>query len=104
MLTGARVGSSRRRIPSRKLQGIVTRCLEEDPGCRWQSAVELERELAGITVTGSRGKHVLAAAAAILGLFAAAYFYFHRAPRLTDKDTIVLPISSTTRAIPSSTA
>jgi eukaryotic-like serine/threonine-protein kinase len=33
---------------------------------------------------------LLAAAAAILGLSAAAYFYFHRAPRLTDKDTIVL--------------
>ena len=30
------------------------------------------------------------AAAAVLALFAAAYFYFHRAPKLTDKDTIVL--------------
>src|SRR6202023_1095179 len=35
------------------------------------------------------GKRTLAVAA-ILGLSAAAYFYFHRAPRLTDKDTIVL--------------
>ena len=33
---------------------------------------------------------MLGAAAAILGLSAAAYFYFHRAPKLTDKDTIVL--------------
>src|SRR5713101_4449469 len=90
MLTGARVGSQRRRVPSRKLERIVSRCLEEDPGCRWQSAAELERELAGVTATGSRGKRMLAAAAAILGLSAAAYFYFHRAPRLTDKDTIVL--------------
>src|SRR5712691_3995403 len=90
MLTGARVGSQRRRIPSRKLERIVTRCLEEDPGRRWQSAAGLERELAGVTVTGSRGTRMLAAAAAILGLSTAAYFYFHRAPRLTDKDTIVL--------------
>ena len=33
---------------------------------------------------------MLAAAAAALVLSAAAYFYFHRAPKLTDKDTIVL--------------
>jgi tetratricopeptide (TPR) repeat protein len=90
MLTGARVGSQRRRVPSRKLEGIVTRCLEEDPGRRWQSAAKLEREIAGVTAVGSRGWRMLAAAAAILGLSAAAYFYFHRATRLTDKDTIVL--------------
>jgi eukaryotic-like serine/threonine-protein kinase len=90
MLTGTRVGSQRRRIPSRKLEGIVSRCLEENPGRRWPSAAELERELAGVAATGSRGKRMLAAAAAILGLSAAAYFYFYRAPRLTDKDIIVL--------------
>src|SRR5258708_429037 len=90
MLTAARVGSLRRRIPSRKLERIVSLCLEEDPGRRWQSAAELERELAGVTATGSRGKRMLAAAAAILGLSTAAYFYFHRAPRFTEKDTIVL--------------
>src|SRR6266566_8521101 len=90
MLTGGRVGSLRRRIPSRKLERIVSRCLEDDPGRRWQSVAELERELAEGTATGSRGKRMLAVAAAILGLSAAAYFYFHRAPRLTGKDTIVL--------------
>src|SRR5262249_55337260 len=31
MLTGARVGSQRRRVPSRKLESIISRCLEEDP-------------------------------------------------------------------------
>ena len=46
MLTGGRVGAQRRRIPSRRLEKIVSRCLEEDPGRRWQSAAELERELA----------------------------------------------------------
>src|SRR5437016_242972 len=90
MLTGARVGSQRRRVPSRKLESIVSRCLEEDPERRWQSVAELARELSARTAATSRGKRMLAAAAAILGLSAAAYFYFHRAPRLTDKDTIVL--------------
>ncbi len=89
MLTGARVGSQRRRIPSRKLERIVSRCLEEDPGRRWQSAAELEREMGRIAAGPSIWKTV-STAAAILGLSAAAYFYFHRAPRLTDKDTIVL--------------
>ena len=60
MLTGARMGSVRRRIPSARMEKIVSRCLEEDPARRWQSAAELERELAGISDTGSRGKLVLA--------------------------------------------
>src|SRR5207244_7181306 len=51
---------------------------------------DLERLKTGVTANGSRRKRMLAAAAAILGLSAGAYFYFHRAPRLTDKDTIVL--------------
>jgi len=91
MLSGERAGPNRRRLPSRKLEKIVSRCLEEDPGRRWQSAAELERELAGVSTTGSAGKRMIAAAAAgVLALFAAAYFYLHRAPKLTDKDMIVL--------------
>jgi tetratricopeptide (TPR) repeat protein/predicted Ser/Thr protein kinase len=90
MLTGARFGSQRRRISSRQLERIVDRCLEEDPGRRWQSAVELERELVAVTRPTSRRKRIVFAVAAILGLFAAAYFYLQRAPRLTEKDTIVL--------------
>ena len=60
MLTAARMGSVRRRIPSARMEKIVSRCLEEDPARRWQSAAELERELAGISDTRSRGKLVLA--------------------------------------------
>jgi len=90
MLTGARVGSQRRLVPSRKLERIVSRCLEEDPGRRWRSAAELQQELVGVSATGKRAKHLLAAAAAILVLAAAAFFYFHRAPKLTAKDTVVL--------------
>src|SRR5580700_6969384 len=89
MLTGVRPASQRKRIASRRLEKIVSRCLEEDPGRRWQSAAELERELVAITAATSRGKRIVPAAAAILALFAAAYFYVHRAPRLTAKDTIV---------------
>src|SRR5713226_4141374 len=68
MLTGARFGSQRRRISSRKLERIVSRCLEEDPGRRWQSAAELERELVAITAATSRGKRIVPVAAAILAL------------------------------------
>src|SRR6266581_2332888 len=89
MLTGTRVGSQRKRVPSRKLERIVGRCLEEDPGRRWQSVAELERELGRIAAGPSPWK-IVSAATAILALFAAAYSYFARAPRLTDKDIIVL--------------
>ena len=89
MLSGARVGSQRRRMPSRKLERIVTRCLEEDPGRRWQSAAELERELKRTTTPRSPWITV-SAAAVILALLSVPYFYFHRAPKLTAKDTIVL--------------
>ena len=47
MLTGERAGK-RRRLRARKLETIVSRCLEEDPGKRWQSAAELERQLAAV--------------------------------------------------------
>src|SRR6185436_13527291 len=89
MLTGARVASQRRRIPSRDLERIVSQCLEADPARRWQSAAELEHELAIATASGSGRRLMIAAAAAIVALSAAAYFYFHRPPRLTDKDSIV---------------
>src|SRR5205823_14872963 len=78
MLTGVRPASHRKRIPSRRLEKIVSRCLEEDPDRRWQSAAGLERELVAVTAATSRGKRILPAAAAILALFAAAYFYLHR--------------------------
>jgi eukaryotic-like serine/threonine-protein kinase len=90
MLTGRRVGAQRKHLPSRPLEKIVSRCLEEDPGRRWQSASELERELDKVN-PGKFGAYMAAGAAAILLLAAAAgYFSFHRAPKLTAKDTIVL--------------
>src|SRR5437899_9134519 len=49
MLTGGRVTAQRKRIPSRRLEKIVNRCLEEDPTRRWQSAGDLERDLGNVT-------------------------------------------------------
>jgi tetratricopeptide (TPR) repeat protein/tRNA A-37 threonylcarbamoyl transferase component Bud32 len=89
MLTAARVGMPRRRIRPRKLENIVNRCLEEDPGRRWQSAAELQRALAEV-VPPRRAVPMAAGVTAILALCGAGYFYLHRAPKLTAKDTIVL--------------
>jgi len=77
MLTGERGALRRRRIHGRKLETIVSRCLEEDPGRRWQSAAELQQELAAVR-KASRGLSV------------AAYYPPHGAPKLTGKNTIVL--------------
>jgi tetratricopeptide (TPR) repeat protein len=89
MLGGARLGPQQKHIRPRRLEKIVSRCLEEEPGRRWQSAAELQRELAAVTLP-RRDSRVAITAGAIVMLAAAAYFYWHRAPRLTDKDTIVL--------------
>ena len=90
MLTGARAGSQRKRIPPRKLERIVSGCLEEDPGRRWQSATELQREIGRVNV-GPSPRTIVSAAAAVLALVAGvAYLYFNRAPKLTDKDIVVL--------------
>ena len=86
MLTGARVGSQRRRVASRKLESIVSRCLEDDPARRWQSVADLERELS-VTTAGTRRATRNAAAVA---LPPARHHYSHGAPKLTDKSTIVL--------------
>jgi len=89
MVTGSRITSQRKRIPSRKLETIINRCLEEEPSRRWQSAAQIERELS--SVTGGRSSWKIAVAvAAVLALAAAGYFYLRGTRRLTDKDTIVL--------------
>ncbi len=89
MLTGTRPGPQRKRIRPRKLDKIVSRCLEEDPARRWQSAAGLQKELAAVT-PGRQATRVGIGAAAVLALFAATYYYLQRAPKLTAKDTVVL--------------
>ena len=88
LLTGARIGTSqRRRIRPRKLERIVNRCVEGDPGRRWQSAVELQRELAAV---GTSSRAVIGTAAALALAAVAGYFFLHRPPRLAARDTVVL--------------
>ena len=53
MLTGARAGSQRKRVAPRRLETIVSRCLEDDPARRWQSVGDIERELS-VTTDGTR--------------------------------------------------
>ena len=89
MLTGERAAVQRRPIRPRKLEQIVKRCLQEDPGRRWQSAAELQRELAAVSLP-ARGTRLAAAVVAVVALCAAGYLYLHRTPKLTTKDTIVL--------------
>jgi tetratricopeptide (TPR) repeat protein len=90
MSAGTRLGTAqRKRIAPRKLEQIVNRCLEEDPERRWQSAAELQQKLAAVRPV-RRIAYIAAGIAAILALCATVYFYLHRAPKLTAKDTVVL--------------
>jgi TolB-like protein len=78
MLSGSRPSSQRKRMPSRRLETIVARCLEQDPERRWQSAAELERELASVAAGVSAVPAILAACgvAALLGV--AGFTWMHR--------------------------
>ena len=90
MLTGARATSDRKPVPSKMLEKIVSRCLETDPARRWQSAVELVSALEAPQRAGTNRIWIVPAAAILVALLIAGYFFFRPTPRLTDKDTIVL--------------
>ena len=78
MLTGVRAAAMQRsRLRARRLETIVSRCLQEDPGRRWQSAAELLRELA--VIPRVKGE-----------LYATAHSSPHLPPKLTGKTKIVL--------------
>ncbi len=77
MLMGERAALQRKRIRVRKLDSLVSRCLEEDPSRRWQSAAELQRELSAIPKV-SRGQN------------AASQPSLHRTPKPAPKARIVL--------------
>jgi tetratricopeptide (TPR) repeat protein len=91
-----------------ELERIIDKALEKDRTLRYQSATEMRADLqrqkrdtdsaklptASNVLDGpprrKPWKFVVPAAVSILALSLAAYFYFHRSPKLTDKDTIVL--------------
>ena len=96
-----------------KLEEIINKAIEKDRKLRYQNATDictdlqrLKRDtdslpLAAPSATsrrdlivrgplGNRWKMPVAAALVIGAIAAAAYIYFHRAPKLTDKDMVVL--------------
>jgi serine/threonine protein kinase/tetratricopeptide (TPR) repeat protein len=91
-----------------ELERIIAKCLEKDRNLRYQHASEIRTDLQRMkrdteseqvttsakpraaTGIAKRWKAIVLAAVAVLGPSVGGYFYFHRTPKLTDKDTIVL--------------
>jgi serine/threonine protein kinase len=110
MATGTRpMAAVRLRVEqSPDLERIISKCLEADRELRYQHASDIRTDLqrlkrdsgsvhvtSGVTAAPdtaivARWKMILPAAAAVLMLSVAGYVYLHRAPTLTEKDTIVL--------------
>ena len=85
---------------------IIDKCLEKNRDLRYQRASDIRTDLQRLkrdtdsgratsraepaVTTVARWKVIVPAVAALLALSVAAYVYVHRAPTLTEKDTIVL--------------
>jgi eukaryotic-like serine/threonine-protein kinase len=91
-----------------ELERIINKCLEKDRNLRYQHASEIRTDLqrlkrdtdstrvtssakpAATTDIAKRWKVLVSAAVAVLAFLVAGYFYSHRTPKLTDRDTLVL--------------
>jgi serine/threonine protein kinase/tetratricopeptide (TPR) repeat protein len=94
-----------------EVERIVNKCLEKDRNLRYQHAADIRSDLNRLqrdSLTGhvisaevpigssnkvarpARWKPALIAAVALSAVAVTSYFYTHQAPKLTDKDTIVL--------------
>src|SRR5256712_7268273 len=91
-----------------KLEEIISKCLEKNRNLRYQHASEIRTDLqrlkrdtesarlpaaanaGAITHLGIRWRVVIPVALAIVVLVVSGYFYLHRSPKLTERDTVVL--------------
>ena len=88
-----------------ELERVIDKCLEKDRNLRYQHASDIRTDLQRLKrdtdsgrVTGKAASAIttvtrwkmIVPAAALLALAVAGYFYVDRAPKLTDRDTIVV--------------
>ncbi|MBV9769366.1 MAG: protein kinase, partial [Bryobacterales bacterium] len=82
-----------------ELDRIISKCLEKDRALRYAHASEIRTDLQRLKgspqgATPDRPRKLpwklLVSAAAVLAIATASYFFLHKKPKLTDKDTIVL--------------
>jgi tetratricopeptide (TPR) repeat protein len=86
LVAGVRPGTG---LP-KELARIVSKCLESDRERRYQQASALRGDLHRLRTAKHRKVAVPVAAAVVAALLAGGYWYLHRTPKLTDKDTLVL--------------
>src|SRR5262249_24469957 len=95
MSTDRRADSHRQPLAARGLEKVINRCLEQDPGRRWQSAAELANALEAVGRPKQVRIWIVSGAAVLFALLIAGYVFFRlafsrSAPKLTNQDTVVL--------------